>query len=139
MVVVMCLKECISIIKVIFGEKFDFYLKDCEGFIIFYYCIEVMKDDFIVYFFLFFFLDSGLFVFLYLKLEVGFILLNLVVINVLYSWVLCILRLVNNKKNMVDIVDKKGWSLLYNVVDFLFGVYFLRVLERLIWLYIFLR
>lgn len=84
-------------------------------------------------------MDSGLFVFLNLKLEVGFILLNLVVINVLYSWVLCILRLVYNKKNMVDIVDKKGWSLLYNVVDFLFGVYFLRVLERLIWLYIFLR
>lgn len=139
MVVVMCLKEWISIIKVIFKEKFVFYLKDCEGFIIFYYCIEVKKDDFIVYFFLFFFLDSGLFVFLKLKLEVGFILLNLVVINVLYSWVLCILRLVYNKKNMVDIVDKKGWSLLYNVVDFLFGVYFLRVLERLIWLYIFLR
>lgn len=139
MVVVMCLKEWISIIKVIFKEKFVFYLKDCEGFIIFYYCIEVKKDDFIVYFFLFFFLDSGLFVFLNLKLEVGFILLNLVVINVLYSWVLCILRLVYNKKNMVDIVDKKGWSLLYNVVDFLFGVYFLRVLERLIWLYIFLR
>lgn len=139
MVVVMCLKEWISIIKVIFKEKFVFYLKDCEGFIIFYYCIEVKKDDFIVYFFLFFFLDSGLYVFLNLKLEVGFILLNLVVINVLYSWVLCILRLVYNKKNMVDIVDKKGWSLLYNVVDFLFGVYFLRVLERLICLYIFLR
>lgn len=139
MVVVMCLKEWISIIKVIFKEKFVFYLKDCEGFIIFYYCIEVKKDDFIVYFFLFFFLDSGLFVFLNLKLEVGFILLNLVVINVLYSWVLCILRLVYNKENMVDIVDKKGWSLLYNVVDFLFGVYFLRVLERLICLYIFLR
>lgn len=139
MVVVMCLKEWISIIKVIFKEKFDFYLRDCEGFIIFYYCIEVKKDDFIVYFFLFFFLDSGLCVFLNLKLGVGFILLNLVVINVLYSWVLCILKLVYNKENMVVIVDKKGWSLLYNVVDFLFGVYFLIVLERLIWLYIFLR
>lgn len=139
MVVVMCLKEWISIIKVIFKEKFDFNLRDCEGFIIFYYCIEVKKDDFIVYFFLFFFLDSGLCVFLNLKLGVGFILLNLVVINMLYSWVLCILKLVYNKENMVVIVDKKGWSLLYNVVDFLFGVYFLMVLERLIWLYIFLR
>lgn len=108
MVVVICLKEWISIIKVIFKEKFDFNLRDCEGFIIFYYCIEVKKDDFIVCFILFFFLDSGLCVFLNLKLWVGFILLNLVVINVLYSWVLCILKLVYNKDNMVVIVDRKG-------------------------------
>lgn len=139
MVAVTCLKERTSTIKAILGEKPDLHLKDREGFTILHHCIEAMKDDFTAYSLLSLFLDSGLPVPLYSKSEAGLTPLNLAATNVSYSRVLCILRLVNNKKNMADTVDKKGRSPLYNAADSLSGVHPLRVLERLIRSYIFLR
>lgn len=139
MVAVTCLKERTSTIKAILKEKPLLHLKDREGFTILHHCIEAKKDDFTAYSLLSLFLDSGLPVPLNSKSEAGLTPLNLAATNVSYSRVLCILRLVHNKKNMADTVDKKGRSPLYNAADSLSGVHPLRVLERLIRSYIFLR
>lgn len=93
MVVVMCLKDWLIMILEILKMKFDLNLKDWFGLLIVYYCIEVLKDDFIVCVFLFIILESRLSIFLIFKINRKDIVLNLVLKIKCYSCILCILKL----------------------------------------------